>query len=336
MGDGTRSILLIVTSAHPVFLLRLIPMCRLAIRGVLLCCCWMVWSQPLGVSATTRSEGISAEQLWARLIEDAERVQLPTKFLKVLPPTFIHIEFDDLRTYAAEYHPGEHRMVFDRSLSFNAAGKELKSLIKMTPKQVEVLYHELFHAYVDYLAIVAGQSAEPGRHSDELLHFARVQQACRYGEVRITPIVQRKNETELRSLTQAESWEALNETWAVFIGWAIWNQLEVQRKTDRSMFQDQQQAGRWMRRFKNAFENGEFRGYYVPEDQDERRVAQKRYLAQQSQLELGEAVVLMEQVLGFKKNFIDQLIAKFAPLQASSCSSAGEESDKKARAEFSS
>lgn len=321
MGDGARSVLLIAVSAHCVGVFLPVPMCRFTTR-LFLVCCWLVWAQPIEASATDRSEESRAEQLWARLIDDAERFQLPTKFLKVLPPDFIHVEFDDLRTYVAEYHPGEHRMVLDRSLSFNAAGRGLKPLSKMAPKQLEVFYHELFHAYLDYLTVVDTQSDEAGRRSDELLYFARAQQACRYGEVQITPIVQRKNETESRYLTQAESWEALNETWAVFIGWAVWNQFEVQRKANQSIFQDRRQASRWIQRFKTAFEGGEFRGYYVPEDPDERRLAQKRYLAQQSQLGLDEAVVLMDQVLGFQHDFIEQLTTSFESSGVSPCSSA--------------
>jgi hypothetical protein len=315
MGNGAGFVLLI--AVHSCFFRY--RMRRFSTR-LLLMCCWLVWAQSIGASDATRSEVSRAEQMWARLIEDAERVRLPTKFLKALPPDFIHVEFDDLRTYAAEYHPGDHRMVLGRSLSFNAAGRELKPLTKMTPKQLEVFYHELFHAYLDYLTVIDGQSAEAGRRSDEVLHFARAQQACRYGEVQITPIVQRTKETESRYLTQAESWEALNETWAVFIGWAVWNQLEVQRKSKQSMFQDQRQASRWMQRFKTAFESGEFRGYYVPEDPDERRLAQKRYLAQQSQLGLDEAVVLMDQVLGFQHDFIEQLMTSFASPEVSPCS----------------
>lgn len=313
MGDGARFVLLI--AVHSCFYL----MRRFTAR-LFLVCCWLVWAQPIGASDATRSEATGVEQVWARLIADAERFRLPTKFLKVLPPDFIRVEFDDLRTYAAEYHPGDHRMVLDRSLSFNAAGRGLQSLSAMTPKQLEVFYHELFHAYLDYLMVIDAQSNAAGRRSDALLHFARAQQSCRYGEVQITPIVQRRKETESRYLTQAESWEALNETWAVFVGWAVWNQLEVQGKTKQSMFQDQRQASRWIQRFKTALEDGEFRGYYVPEDPDERRLAQKRYLAQQSQLSLDEAVVLMDQVLGFQHNFIEQLMTSFESSEASLCS----------------
>jgi len=283
---------------------------------------WCCWSGPAFLaeaSAISRSEQGSAGQTWVRFLADAELVHLPTKFLKALPPDFIQFEFDDLRTYAAEYHPGEHRMVLNRSLSFNAAGRILKPLGKMTHKELEVLYHELFHAYMDYLSLIEGQSREAGRGSEDLLSFAREQQACRYGAVMIAPIAQRMDETESRYLTQAESWEALNETWAVFIGWTVWSQLEVQHKTGKSMFREREQAHRWIRRFKTAFEKVELRGYYVPEDPEERRLVQKRYLAKASQLTLREAVVLMKQVLGFQHDFVEQLEASFGASQPSSC-----------------
>jgi hypothetical protein len=254
-----------------------------------------------------------------RVLAEAERLRLPTKFLKALPPDFIQFEFDDLRTYAAEYHPREHRMVLNRSFSFNAAGRVLKPLAQMTHKELEVLNHELFHAYMDYLSLIEEQSREAGSRSEDLLGFAREQQVCRYSEVKIAPIVQRQNEMESRYLTQAESWEALNETWAVFIGWTVWNQLEVQGKTGKSMFQERGQAHRWMRRLKTAFEKVELRGYYVPEDPEERRLAQKRYLAKPSQLTLREAVVLMKQVLGFQHDFVEQLEASFGSSQPSAC-----------------
>ncbi len=254
-----------------------------------------------------------------RFIADAERAQLPTKFLKMLPPDFIQFEFDDLRTYAAEYHPGEHRMVLNRSLSFNAAGRVLKPLVQMTHKELEVLYHELFHAYMDYLSLREEQPREAGGRSKDLLGFAREQQVCRYSEVKIAPIVQRQNEMESRYLTQAESWEALNETWAVFIGWTVWSQLEVQHKTGKSMFRERGQAHRWIQRLRTAFEKVELRGYYVPEDPEERRLAQKRYLAKASQLTLREAVVLMKQVLGFQYDLVEELEASFGSSQPSSC-----------------
>jgi hypothetical protein len=291
----------------------------LTIRLLLVWCCWCGPHFLADAFAASLHEDGGTGHTWTHLLDDAAHLQLPTMFLKALPPGFIHFEFDDLRTYAAEYHSGEHRMVLNRSLSFNAAGRTLKPLSRMTHKELEVLYHELFHAYMDYLQVMEEQSGETGHDSKELMQFARQQQACRYGEVEIAPIVQRIEETESRYLTQAESWEALNETWAVFIGWVVWNQLEVQRKTGKSMFQEQRQTGQWIRRFKAAFEKGEFRGYYVPEDPGERRVAQKRYLARPSQLTAREAVVLMKQVLGFQHDFISRLEAPFESAKASAC-----------------
>lgn len=258
-------------------------------------------------------------QSWARLLVEAEQVHLPTKFLRVLPSDFIHFEFDDLRTFAAEYHPGEHRMRLNRTLSLNAAGRVLKPLGRMTHKELEVLYHELFHAYMDYLTVRSVQLGETDGHSGALLRFAKEQQVCRYGEVMITPIVQRTNETESRYLTEAESWEALNETWAVFVGWVVWDQLESQLQTGKSLLLGPRARQQWVERFKRAFEKGEFRGYYVPEDPDERRLAQKRYLAISSQLSLREALVLMEQVFGFSGEFVKMVDASFGRSWRSTC-----------------
>lgn len=294
-------------------------MSHITIRLFLAWCCWLVSAFFVEAAVTDRGEASGKSRIWARLLDEAGRVQLPAKFLKAFPPDFVHFEFDDLRTYAAEYHPDEHRMILNRSLSFNSAGRTLKPLGKMTHKELEVLYHELFHAYIDYLQVVEERSGEVGHGSGELLRFAKKQQACRYGEVEIAPIVQRKDETESRYLTQAESWEALNETWAVFIGWAVWNQLEVQHKTGKSMFQEQRQAHQWIRRLEVAFEKGDFSGYYVPEDPDERRLAQKKYLAKPSQLTLKEAVVLMKQVLGFQHDFIKRVEASFEPSRVPAC-----------------
>lgn len=282
-------------------------MTSLGIRLPLVLCLW--WGVAFVEAAPTPSEnaGTAPGRMWERLLAEAEQVHLPIKFLQAIPPDFIHFEFDDLRTYAAEYHPSEHRMILNRSLSFNAAGGMLKPLTKMTHKELDVLYHELFHAYMDFLASPREQPAEAGGASKGLMDFARKQQACRYGEVEITPVVQRKDETESRYLMESESWEALNETWAVFIGWAIWNQLEVQHKSGGSILQHQRQADQWMQRLEMAFQKGELRGYYVPEDPDERRVTQKRFLAKQSQLAWQEAVMLMKQVLGFPDKFIGQM-----------------------------
>ena len=149
---------------------------------------------------SSHDEQEHANQSWARLLVEAERVQVPTKFLRMVPSDFIHFEFDELRTYAAEYHPDGHRMLLNRTLSLNAAGRVLKPLGRMTRKELEVLYHELFHAYMDYLTVGGVQIGGCERSSETLLRFAKEQQVCRYGEVMITPIVQRPDEVESRFL----------------------------------------------------------------------------------------------------------------------------------------
>jgi hypothetical protein len=210
-------------------------------------------------------------------------------------------------------------MLLNRSLSLNAAGRVLKPLGGMTHKELEVLYHELFHAYMDYLMARDVPLREPERGSQELLRVAKEQQVCRYGEVLITPIVQRMDEVESRYLTEAESWEALNETWAVFVGWVVWNQLELLPQAGKPKFFDGRDAHQWISRLKRAFEHGEFRGYYVPEEPGERRLAQKRYLAKASQLSLGEAFIIMEQALGFSNDFVKMADVLFGSTWRSTC-----------------
>ena len=64
-------------------------------------------------------------------------MSLPTKFLKAVPPSFVQFEFDDLHSYAAEYHPEDHRMVLNRTLSFNGAGATLLPLGRLTHAEIE-------------------------------------------------------------------------------------------------------------------------------------------------------------------------------------------------------
>jgi hypothetical protein len=250
--------------------------------------------------------GMSEERLpltdrtWRQLLSEAHTLGLPTKFLKAVPPSFVRFEFDDLRSYAAEYHLGEHRMVLNRALSFNGAGATLRPLGRLTHAEIETLYHELFHAYVDYLVTAA--AAAPEVVPDPVLAFARAQQRCHYGAVLITPVVQRKGETEERFLTERESWEALNETWAVFVGWIVWNQLELTGSAGRSIQKPGKSQDEWVRRLRSADREGTLRGYYEPEDPGERAIARKRYLAVASRLSESEAAVLMKDVIGFSSS----------------------------------
>lgn len=244
----------------------------------------------------------SSERIWRQMVSEAEGLGLPTKFLKAVPPNFVQFEFDDLLSYAAEYHLGEHRMVLNRALSFNGAGATLRPLGRLTHAQIETLYHELFHAYIDYL--VTASEASPEVASDPVLAFARVQQGCHYGAVLITPVVQRKGETEERFLTERESWEALNETWAVFVGWIVWNQLELTSSAARSIQKSGKSQDEWVSRLRSADREGILRGYYEPEDSGERVVARKRYLAPASRLSEQEATVLMKNVIEFSPSLL--------------------------------
>src|SRR6185436_11452523 len=125
---------------------------------------------------------------------------------------------------------------------------------RLTHAEIETLYHELFHAYIDYLVTAAETSPEVA--SDPVLALARAQQRCHYGSVLITPVVQRKGETEERFLTERESWEALNETWAVFVGWTVWNQLELADRAGRSIQKSGSSQDEWIRRLENADREG--------------------------------------------------------------------------------
>ena len=193
-------------------------------------------------------------------------------------------------------------MVLNRALSFNGAGATLRPLGRFTHAEIETLYHELFHAYIDYLVTEAETS--PGVAPNPMLTFARAQQACHYGAVLITPVVQRKGETEERFLTERESWEALNETWAVFVGWIVWNQLELSNGAGRSIQKSGKSQDEWVNRLRIANREGMLRGYYEPEDSGERAVARKRYLAPASRLSEQEVAVLLKDVVEFSPSLL--------------------------------
>lgn len=233
---------------------------------------------------------------WLNLIDQAEALRLPTGFLKEIDPDFVTVTFEDLRTYAAEYHPEDHRMILNLRLSFNKAGGALMALDRMTHYDVSLLYHELFHAYLDYIFNGPG----PGKLSPQANHvlsFAREQMRCHYRFVRINPIRQRRDMTEIRFLSEEDAWEVLNETWAVFVGWQIWTRLEQQDNGTGSWTAPLIEA--WAALLSKANTSGELLGYYEPDDPEERLVARKRFIAPSNGLtpegvELLLAVVLEE------------------------------------------
>ncbi len=242
-----------------------------------------------------------SDHIWKQIVSESDGLGLSTKFLKVIPANFVTFEFDDLQAFAAEYHLGEHRMVLNRALSFNVAGGTLRPLARLTHVEMETLFHELFHAYIDYLTV-----RETEGQLDPLLVFARKQQHCHYSAVLITPVIQRKSETEERFLSERESWEALNEAWAVFVGWTVWNQLEVRQRIGRSIQKPGKSRQDWLRRLEEADREGKLRGYYEPEDATERAVTRKRFLAPGSRLSWEEAERIMTEPLEFSADLIKQ------------------------------
>ncbi|MFO0774151.1 MAG: hypothetical protein U0172_05760 [Nitrospiraceae bacterium] len=256
--------------------------------------------QSYAVAAESSSAPAAPQSKWRQLIQEAKALNLPAEFLEAIPEDFVVIEFEDLHTYAAEYHPEDHRMVLNRTLSFNAAGSILRPLRTLPHRDIGTLFHELFHAYMDYL--VAGRGA--GHASSEtrvareaVLTFARDRQSCRYTTVDIMPVVQRKAAQETRELTEQEAWEALNETWAVFVGWAVWTKLEAGLAGPPSGKAPNGSVDGWLSRLAKANERGELRGYYEPEEASERALTKKRYLALTHRIAPDEARALMKVVM---------------------------------------
>lgn len=280
---------------------RLRAMLILMLVGMLLNL--MVSSHATADSPAPLTDG---SRLWQALVSEAKSLSLPTRFLEEIPPQFVTFEFEDLHAFAAEYHPKDHRMVLNRSLSLNAAGGTLRPLGRLTHKELETLYHELFHAYMDFLE----QESLPTEAHASVMRFAREQQRCRYQQVLITPVLQKKELKEERFLSETESWEALNETWAVFVGWAVWTQLELDKKKGREL----RSSGKflnipgWIKRLEQAEQDATLKGYYEPEDPNEKLMARKRFLAPEFRLSAPELRVLMQDVLGSPTELIRQAV----------------------------
>lgn len=279
-----------------VYLSRLPGMAAMLAGGLLL---GLLCSAPS--QAETESARPDSSRLWRALVAEAKTLNLPTRFLEQVPAHFVTFEFEDLHAFAAEYHPADHRMVLDRSLSLNAAGRTLRPLRGLTHKEIETLYHELFHAYMDFLE----QESAPSEAHRSFFTFAREQQRCRYQQVLITPVLQKKGLKEERFLSETESWEALNETWALFIGWAVWTQLEVEKKPKRDSRALGMTSG-WIARLNQAEQDAALSGYYEPEDPNEKRMTRKRFLAPEFRLSPPELVRLMKDVLGSQPDVIQQ------------------------------
>ncbi len=275
-------------------------------RGICLLCAGLLG---LVVAAGSPSAAYAVD-LWGSLIDQAGALGLPTRFLRAIAPDFLTIEYEDLRTYAAEYHPDTHRMVLNRTLSLNAAGGVLRPLRKLSHQDLSTLFHELFHAYFDYLVTNPKIRAD-NPDAARLMAVAEAYRRCRYEQVLITPVVQRKSVTERRFLSPRESWEALNETWAVFVGWAIWTELELGLGREAGV--TPKEFSRWVTRLKKADGEAILVGYYAPESEEEQRVTGKRHLAPQQKISPEEAAGLLEIILEFPASRAHQAAAAMAP-----------------------
>lgn len=263
---------------------------------------WIVAVLVLGlvVGLTTvaaRAEGSNrSNNTWANLMAQAEALGLPTGFLKEIDPHFVTVTFEDLHTYAAEYHPEDHRMILNMRLSFNKAGGALMDLDRMTHHDVSLLYHELFHSYLDYLFHGPGPEALSPQ-ANRVLTFAQEQMRCHYRFVRITPIRQRRETTEIRFLSKDDAWEVLNETWAVFVGWQIWTKLEQHREVNGIGPWTEPLLDDWAGLLSQANTSGELLGYYEPDDPEERQLARKRFIAPSNGLTPEGVRLLLDVVL---------------------------------------
>lgn len=233
---------------------------------------------------------------WPALLQQADSLGLPTGFLKHIDPKFVTVTFEDLRTYAAEYHPEDHTMILNMRLSFNEAGGALADLARMTHHDLALLYHELLHAYLDYLyATDHGQALTPT--DERVVEFANSQMACHYRFVQINPIRQLKEATELRFLSDQDAWEVMNETWAVFVGWAVWTKLELFQGDLATKSWTPPLIEQWTQRLTDAVKSGELLGYYEPDDPEERRVARKRFIAPSNGLTAKDVELLLKDIL---------------------------------------
>ncbi len=242
-----------------------------------------------------------AEGEWARLTKEAAEMSLPSRFLRLLPLEFVKLEFADLKNVAAEYHPEGHRMVFHLNLSEGSQGKRFRSLRQIGNHDLATIYHELFHAYFDYVDFASG-TPKMTLQGARLHAEAKRLVACRYTVVEVSPISPqkgsfRKAKFEKRRLTEREGRDALNETWGVFVGWAIWNKLETTDRFNPAVRWDWDALEEFLNRLEAAYANGELTGYFEPAQHDERQGIPRWYLAPNYAISTPEIALLLEVIL---------------------------------------
>jgi hypothetical protein len=238
---------------------------------------------------------------WARLTREAAEMGLPSRFLRLLPREFVKLEFADLKNVAAEYHPDGHRMVFHLNLSEGNRGQRLRFLRQIGNHDLATIYHELFHAYFDYVEF-ASDTPRMTPQGTRLYAEAKRYAACRYSVVEISPTATqksapRKGRFEKRRISEREGWDALNETWGVFVGWAIWHKLEATDRLNPAARWDWETVEAYLDRLETAYVNGEMAGYFEPANQVERRGIPRWYLAPSHAISAKEVALLLEVIL---------------------------------------
>jgi hypothetical protein len=241
----------------------------------------------------------NSQSEWTRLTSELAGMGLPSRFLQLLPSEFVKLEFAELKMAAAEYHPEEHRMIFNRALSEDNQGRRFRPLREIGNYDLATIYHELFHAYFDYIDFAAGTPRMPPEGA-QLYDAAKRFLACRYTVVDVILVPQQKGRQraariEQRRLSDSEGWDALNETWGVFVGWAIWNRLEVTNRL--SLRWDWEAVDEFLNRLEEAGQSGDIAGYFEPADPDARKVVPRWYLAPSNAISPPEIALLLESIL---------------------------------------
>ena len=250
-----------------------------------------------GSSSGVRVPDSQAE--WRHLTTELADAGLPSRFLKLLPREFVQLEFADLKTAAAEYHPDGHRMVFNLALSEGNEGRRFRPIRTIGNQELATMYHELFHAYFDYSDYAADSAALPVEAA-RLHAEAKRLLACRYTVVDVVagPVQkahQRNSPLERRRLSESEGWDALNETWGVFVGWAVWSKLEATNRL-RTTWEWEAMEDFW-NRLAEAYGDRTLTGYFEPADPQARRVLPRVYLAPNNAISVEEIVLLLEVIL---------------------------------------
>ena len=238
---------------------------------------------------------------WARLTREAAEMGLPSRFLRLLPLEFVKLEFADLKNVAAEYHPEGHRMVFHLSLSESNQGQRFRPVRDIPSQDLATLYHELFHAYFDYVDFASGTPTMTPQGA-RLYADAKRFLSCRYTVVELSPgppqkSVLRKTRIEKRRVAEREGWDALNETWGVFVGWAIWNKLEATDRLNPASRWDWDALEDFLDRLDEAYSNGDLTGYFEPANVEDRKRVPRWYLAPTHGISAPEIALLLEVIL---------------------------------------